>query len=203
MKNFQKVEEFFKNSSGSKKTALYLLSLLALLFLFFKFTASLQEQEESLKEEIEYIKKSIRNENPATLAKKSRNLEREILKNKSRLSKLNEDINILESKLYEIPYLYKEKRFQKALEKILKSSIEKGITLKYIKNIPLDQNQTKALIEKKRLKIEGEGDFKSIIYFINDIEEVNILSDIKDVKLKKKKENISFSLIWILYGIKI
>ncbi len=203
MKNFQKAEEFFKNSSASKKTALYLLSLLALLFLFFKFTASLKEQEESLKEEIEYIKESIRNENPAALAKKSRNLEREILKNKSRLSKLNEDINILESKLYEIPYLYKEKRFQKALEKILKSSIEKGITLKYIKNIPLDQNQTKALIEKKRLKIEGEGDFKNIIYFINDIEEVNILSDIKDVKLKKKKENISFSLIWILYGIKI
>ena len=203
MKIFQKAEEFFKNSSASKKTTIYILSFLILSFLSFKFTASLKEKEESLKEEIEYMKESIKNENPAVLAKKSRNLEREILKNKSKLSKLNEDINILESKLYEIPYLYKEKRFQKALEKILKSSIEKGITLKYIKNIPLDQNQTKALIEKKRLKIEGEGDFKNIIYFINDIEEVNILSDIKDVKLKKKKERVSFSLIWILYGIKI
>ncbi len=203
--NKQNLEEFLKNSSSLQKSIFFIISLfLITIFIFQIIIEPLNEREENLKQEIISLKQSIKNENPKTLKKQEEFLKKELLKEKTKLAKLREDLNIIESKIYSLPYFYKEEKFAKELERILKKSIEKNIQIISIKRLKNDTNKTiNALKEIKKIKIQGKGDFKNIVYFISDIEEADILSDIKDIKLKKGKGEVIFSLVWILYGIQL
>ncbi len=204
MKN-QNLEEFFKNSSSLQKSIFFIISLFFIIIFIFQIVIEpLNKQEEDLKQEIISLKQSIKNENPKALKKQEEFLKKELLKEKTKLAKLRENLNIIESKIYSLPYFYKEEKFAKELERILKRSIEKNIQIISIKRLKNDTNETNdALKEIKKIKIQGKGDFKNIVYFINDIEEADILSDIRDVKLKKGKREVIFSLVWTLYGIKL
>ncbi|NPA81368.1 MAG: hypothetical protein GXO31_02040 [Epsilonproteobacteria bacterium] len=205
--SFEKLEEFLKNSPPRHKAIIYTLSFLLIIAVFLKYILPpLKDKEENLRYEIESLEQSLTQENPNALNRKLNTLKKELLEKKSEVNDLKENLNLIESKLYALPYLYKEEKFAKALDRVLKNSIKENLKIAYIKKVAKDENQTVnfyGIKEMKRMEIKGRGQFKNIINFINSIEEVNILSDINDIDLKKAKDSVEFSFVWILYGIKL
>ncbi len=205
--SFEKLEEFLKNSPPRHKAIIYTLSFLLIIAVFLKYILPpLKDKEENLRYEIESLEQSLIQENPNALNRKLNTLKKELLEKKSEVNDLKENLNLIESKLYALPYLYKEEKFAKALDRVLKNSIKENLKIAYIKKVAKDENQTVnfyGIKEMKRMEIKGRGQFKNIINFINSIEEVNILSDINDIDLKKAKDSVEFSFVWILYGIKL
>jgi len=197
-------ENFLINAPLSQKVLIYIGSLLFIAMIFLKMVIpTFEEKEESLKADIENIKTQIQMEDPKTLSKKVRVLKRKLLSKRSENEKIKADTLLLKSKLTDLPFRFNDKKSAMILDKILKKSLDLDIELNVVKSASKKETKEEKYIKlQKKIEISGKGKFVNIVYFLHYIEEIEILSDIKNIELTKEQEGkVRFKFDWLIYGV--
>ena len=196
-------ENFLINASLSQKALIYLASLLLIAMFFFKtVVVSLNEKQESLKTDIENLKSQMQLEDPKTLLRRKRVLQKRLLSKRSESEKIKEDTLLLESKLAELPFRIDEKKTALILNKLLKKSLDLNIELNLLTSSLLKKEQKDYIKLRKKMKISGKGKFINLVYFLHYLEGINVLSDIKDIEIDKDNGGeVKFKFDWLIYGV--
>ncbi len=192
-----------------KLTPLYKLLIYVLVSLFaamvsFKFILPLLEEEETdLKDKIEVIRNEISENSSQILQRKIKRLREEFLKKSSEKEKLKEDLLLLESKLKKFSFKADDKKITNILNMLLEKSLELNLDIESIKPVSNPKESEEKIKLKKEIHIKGRGEFANIVYFLHFIEETDVLSDIREVELKKGKDSVEFSFVWLIYGVEL
>lgn len=203
----EKFEKSFENLSLTHKVLIYLLVPLFMGMVLFKIVLPyLDEEEERIKGEMEILKNDIEYNDPKILKKRIETLKKEFLRKKTLQERLKNDYLLLESKLHSLSFRVDDQKIANILNLLLEESLRLDLEIEYIKPVsPKDEKEEKKsgkrVVLKKEIDIKGLGDFASIVYFLHFIEEIDVLSDIKKVELKKEKEKVSFFFKWLIYGV--
>ncbi len=200
----EKFEKEFEKLSVLHRSLVYFVMTLFIAAASFKFVIPyLSEKERELKDKIEVLKSDIERNDFGTLQKKIKLLNEEFLRKNSEREKLKEDFFLLKSKLGALSFRVDDKKITDILNMLLEKSLELNLDIEYIKPVSKEGKEKKSVEPKKEIHIKGKGEFINIVYFLHFIEEMNVLSDIKEIELKKGKDKVDFSLIWLIYGMKL
>jgi hypothetical protein len=199
-----KFEKYLSSIHKKQKWMIYISIVCVIALVIQNFSTPLLEKHEALLVEIESLEKSVASNSANTIKKEMAAKSKMLLQLNGEIETQKETITSLMSSLYAIKYaFFNEKEFANALDEMLKQSIKGGVDIEYIKNIPLKESVDahQILKHKKRIEIRGDGGYKEIVSFINHIENFNVLSKFSNITMKSGNENVTFVLLWDVYGI--
>jgi len=196
-------ETYLQKAEKRQKWMIYISVLLVIGLLLYNLSIPIVEEEEILKSEIASLTTSIETNKMNTIKKEIALKSKAMLAINEEIEKQKEKITALMSSLYAIKYaFFNEKEFANALDEILKKSVHEKVSIEFIKNSAIKQEDTPRLLKhKKRIEIQGEGEYEKIVQFINHIEHLNALLKFEKISMVSAKDNVKFALVFDVYGI--
>ncbi|WP_201352409.1 type II secretion system protein GspM [Hydrogenimonas urashimensis] len=167
---------------------------------------------EPLGEQIDAARMECRQLEQKIAAVDLRRIERKLEEVKKRRMELEEKVQetaaakrYLQSRAKRLDFIwFEQKSFLEMLDRVLKRSVELGLRIDLIESSD-DKGGVSPMIERrKRVRIDGAGDFPDIVRLIHYIESFNALLKVEGVKigLDKKNETL-FHLDLVSYGAKL
>lgn len=197
--------EYFRNLEKKQKYMLYLSVVFVGYMIFNQFVPDMMDKQESLQSDIQTKQMQIIRNSTKKLKAQVAKVQKELLISQENVSMRQERVNYLIGSLYRVKFaFFREEELAKALDLVLQNSIRKNIELAFIKNEDAKIENLSELIQyKKTMLIDGNGEYKQILEFINYIENLELLMSIAEVKLEEaeKKDNVHFSLKVNFYGV--
>lgn len=197
--------EYFRNLEKKQKYMLYLSVVFVGYMVFNQFVPEMMDKQESLQSDIQTKQMQIIRNSTKKLKAQVAKVQKELLISQENVSMRQERVNYLIGSLYRVKFaFFREEELAKALDLVLQNSIRKNIELAFIKNEDAKIENLSELIQyKKTMLIDGNGEYKQILEFINYIENLELLMSIAEVQLEEaeKKDNVHFSLKVNFYGV--
>lgn len=199
----KRVETYLTRLDKRQKSMVYLSLIGFLAFLVYQLSTPLLESYEEKQASLEQLQTNIASQNVTKIKSDLATKSKELLALNHGVEQSQEKITSLMSSLYTLRYaFFDEKEFANALDEMLQTSLKRGISIVSIRNIPFKQDGDVNLVKhKKRLEIEGIGNYKEIIYFIHYLEHLNMLFKFETIKLESSKEDVKFHIVFDVYGI--
>ena len=203
------MRDFFDNLENnfleldSKKRFLLLTGIifLVLILIYYFLIVPIIESIFSNQEKVVMLDKKISKNSPEKLKSKIFLIKKEILKVKNRKEELNIKLLKSRNRLESMKVLLVNKLdFNKFLNNLLKESINKNLLIKNVKILEEDKQFIGKLYIKKVMRVEGEGRFLDIIFFVRSLEQNKMLFSIRDFIIEID-EGLRFSFSIDFYGV--
>ncbi|MBE0491998.1 MAG: type 4a pilus biogenesis protein PilO [Sulfurospirillum sp.] len=196
---------YMQNADIKQKFMIYASVLLVSFMLLNQFLPSLIEKQESLESEIASMQMEIVKNSAKRLSRDLAQTKELQLKEASNLEALKERSSFLMANLYKVKFaFFAEKELARALNDLLKESLQKNIQINFIKNTQEKKADISELIGyKKTMIIDGNGSYMDTLKFIHYIENLELLMDIDKISLTQdtQKGGVKFEIIIHMYGV--
>lgn len=199
----KRVETYLTRLDKRQKWMVYLSVIGVLAFFIYQLSVPLVEVYEEKQASLELLQTNIASQNVNKIKNEIAVKSKELLSLNHAIEQSQEKITSLTSSLYALRYaFFDEKEFANALDEMLQTSLQRGISISSIRTVALKHEESAKLIKhKKRIAIEGIGDYKEIVYFIHYLEHLNMLFKFETITLESLKEGITFHVVLDVYGI--
>ncbi len=208
MTTLEKFDNYLNKIKPAQRYFIYLLPALLSIAIIYLDILPIQEEElDTLTQRQEQLKRDIKRKSPARLRAKIKKAKKELLALKTEVEENRDDLNYLYAKLTNLEIsTFDEQKWAITLDKILKESLRRHITIKHIKNIDSEvKNPNDSVLPKKYVEITGRGNFKETLKYLAFIENTQFLIDIKNIKFQKipDENDIDFTINFTIYGVNL
>ena len=208
MRTFEKFENYLTKIKPAQRYGIYLLPALLTAAIVYLDILPVQEEElDQLTQRQDQLQRDIKRKSPTVLRRKIKKSEAKLLALKTETEEKRDDLNFLYAKLTNLEISeFNEAKWAITLDKILKESLKRNITIAHIKNNDSEvKNPNDAVLPKKYVEIKGSGNFKETLKYLSFIENRQFLIDIKNIRMEKAKEesDIDFTINFTIYGVNL
>jgi hypothetical protein len=207
-----KLEEYLKGLKLTQKSAVFLLPfLIVAVVLYLMVIPYYEDLNETIQTQQRTFEKRIKRKSANKLTLELEEKKKDILKLKEKIQNDKDDLNYLHAKLGNLNISsFDEREWTVTLENILEKSLALNLDIDYIKNSNSkikDIKKDRSIAAKKYIEIGGSGSYSSILEYINFIEHIGFLIEIKNIemnkeeKTKEKKVAINFVVNFMIYGV--
>lgn len=198
-------ENYLLNLDKKNKIMVYLSVVFVALMLLNQLVPPLMSEQEELQNSISSMQLEIVKNASKRLKRDLASVQKQVLEAQTQLDEKKDRTNFLLSGLYKVKFaFFREQELARSLDLLLDESIAQNIDLGFIKNSDAKiANLSNLIAYKKSMRIDGVGSFAHILRFINFVENLDLLFEIKDIKLEQTKdaERVHFSLDLNFYGV--
>ncbi len=203
------LDEFLQELDIKKKIFIYATPFIVGLLILVFFILPIQNSEiEELKIEKEKLQNRLKKDRVSKIKAKIQSTQKQIFQLKESIEEDKDSLNYFYARLSNLDIIkFDEEKWLLVLNDILKKSALLNISIDVIKNSdPKIKDLTNQIVAKKYVEIVGSGDYKSILKYIDFIENSRYLAEIKNIKVYKSSsldKKVEFKINFTIYGVNI
>ncbi len=203
------LDEFLQELDIKKKIFIYATPFIVGLLILVFFILPIQNNEiEELKIEKEKLQNRLKKDRVSKIKAKIQSTQKQIFQLKESIEEDKDSLNYFYARLSNLDIIkFDEEKWLLVLNDILKKSALLNISIDVIKNSdPKIKDLTNQIVAKKYVEIVGSGDYKSILKYIDFIENSRYLAEIKNIKVYKSSsldKKVEFKINFTIYGVNI
>lgn len=196
---------YMNGLNKKQKIMIYLSVVFVGIMLLNQFLPAQLEQKEELQNNISTMRLEILKNATKKLKRELSQVKELKLEKEAKIDVIKERVNFLMSNLYKVKFaFFAQEELARSLDFILKESIKEKLELNFIKNTQENvPDQSELVVYKKSMLIDGVGEYKNILRFINFVENLDLLMSVQEIKLTEdsEKNGVHFSISLYLYGV--
>ena len=192
---FKKIDNFFKQRKESEQKLIYIMTFGLIVYIFYQFVyPSVEELKDisynnmiSLKNEVNQKELYLRVNSNAKLAALRKSLENDKIKYENNIYK----ISYIDNSLKELSYLlFNDENWAKFVDNISYLAKKYHLEIKEITN-KFYKPTFKKVSQVVTIEVKTKSDYKSMMKFLNKIEESKLVVDVSDLNISKPSSKLS------------